>query len=111
MTKQKMTRPEQSRRKLQGKHRQMAATVLIYALLAVAVAWILRSASSNRSVALAKSPESQPLFIHTIENQAGPPRPAPQGMVWILGGEFSMGANDPPDMDEVGMKATEDARP
>ena len=32
-------------------------------------------------------------------------------MVWIPGGEFSMGANDPPDMDEVGMRATEDARP
>jgi formylglycine-generating enzyme required for sulfatase activity len=32
-------------------------------------------------------------------------------MVWIPGGEFSMGANDPPDMDEVGMRATKDARP
>jgi formylglycine-generating enzyme required for sulfatase activity len=32
-------------------------------------------------------------------------------MVWIPGGEFSMGAADPPDMDNVGMKATEDARP
>jgi formylglycine-generating enzyme required for sulfatase activity len=32
-------------------------------------------------------------------------------MVWISGGEFSMGANDPPEMDAVGMKATEDARP
>jgi formylglycine-generating enzyme required for sulfatase activity len=32
-------------------------------------------------------------------------------MVWIPGGEFSMGANDPPEMDAVGMKATEDARP
>jgi len=32
-------------------------------------------------------------------------------MVWIPGGEFSMGANDPPDMDDVGMKATVDARP
>ena len=32
-------------------------------------------------------------------------------MVWIPGGEFSMGANDPPDMDDVGMKATTDARP
>jgi formylglycine-generating enzyme required for sulfatase activity len=32
-------------------------------------------------------------------------------MVWIPGGEFSMGANDPPGMDDVGMKATEDARP
>ena len=32
-------------------------------------------------------------------------------MVWIPGGEFSMGANDPPEMDDVGMKATTDARP
>jgi formylglycine-generating enzyme required for sulfatase activity len=32
-------------------------------------------------------------------------------MAWIPGGEFSMGANDPPDMDDVGMKATLDARP
>jgi hypothetical protein len=34
-------------------------------------------------------------------------------MVWIPGGEFSMGAQDPPDMehDHVGMQATEDSRP
>ena len=33
-------------------------------------------------------------------------------MVWIPGGEFSMGAQDPPDMnDAVGMKATTDSRP
>src|SRR5262245_42229551 len=32
-------------------------------------------------------------------------------MVWIPGGEFSMGAADPPGMDEVGMKGTLDSRP
>ena len=33
-------------------------------------------------------------------------------MVWIPGGEFSMGAQDPPDMnDKVGMQATTDSRP
>ena len=33
-------------------------------------------------------------------------------MVWIPGGEFSMGAQDPPDMnDAVGMQATRDSRP
>jgi formylglycine-generating enzyme required for sulfatase activity len=32
-------------------------------------------------------------------------------MVWIPGGEFSMGAQDPPDMTEVGMQAARDARP
>jgi formylglycine-generating enzyme required for sulfatase activity len=32
-------------------------------------------------------------------------------MVWIPGGEFSMGAADPPGMDSVGMNATTDSRP
>ena len=32
-------------------------------------------------------------------------------MVWIPGGEFSMGAAEPPAMDDVGMKATTDSRP
>ena len=32
-------------------------------------------------------------------------------MVWIPGGEFSMGAQNPPDQDDVGMKATLDSRP
>jgi sulfatase modifying factor 1 len=50
-------------------------------------------------------------FQPTIENRESAPRAAPKGMVWIPGGEFSMGANDPPDMDDVGMKATLDARP
>ena len=50
-------------------------------------------------------------FEPTIVSNAVAPGSVPEGMVWIPGGEFSMGANDPPDMDEVGMKATEDARP
>ena len=36
---------------------------------------------------------------------ADPPGPAPAGMVWIPGGEFSMGAGDPPDLNDVGMNA------
>ena len=43
-------------------------------------------------------------FTNTISNSMTPPNTAPAGMAWIPGGEFSMGANDPPDMDEVGMK-------
>ena len=50
-------------------------------------------------------------FAATVSNSTNAPGASPEGMVWIPGGEFSMGANDPPDMDEVGMKATEDARP
>src|SRR5437016_13490461 len=50
-------------------------------------------------------------FSRTMENSDPAPGPSPEGMVWIPGGEFSMGANDPPDMDDVGMRATTDARP
>src|SRR5215471_11223444 len=44
-------------------------------------------------------------FEPTKLNSGIAPSSVPDGMVWIPGGEFSMGANDPPDMDEVGMKA------
>ncbi len=50
------------------------------------------------------------LFGPTVANP-GPLRLTFPGNGLDPGGEFSMGANDPPDMDEVGMKATEDARP
>jgi len=50
-------------------------------------------------------------FQPTVENHEAALGSAPKGMVWIPGGEFSMGANDAPDMNDVGMKATFDARP
>ena len=50
-------------------------------------------------------------FGPTIPNRRPAPGPPAPGMVWIPGGEFSMGANDPPDMNPVGMNATRDARP
>src|SRR5262249_42018120 len=50
-------------------------------------------------------------FQPTKESVSTAPGTPPSGMVWMLGGEFSMGANDPPEMNEVGMQATTDARP
>jgi formylglycine-generating enzyme required for sulfatase activity len=50
-------------------------------------------------------------FLSTTTNPGAAPPNAPEGMVWIPGGEFSMGAQDPPAMDEVGMQATGDSRP
>jgi len=50
-------------------------------------------------------------FAPTVPNKKSAPLPAPVGMIWIPGGEFSMGAQDPPGMDDVGMKATQDSRP
>jgi formylglycine-generating enzyme len=50
-------------------------------------------------------------FAPTIPNTKPASAPAPSGMVWIPGGEFSMGAMDPPAVSEVGMHAAADARP
>lgn len=75
------------------------------------------AASSTPTVsqpAAAAAPEPAPKsasFLPTVANAAPAPGTAPQGMVWITGGEFSMGAQDPPDMNEVGMQATKDSRP
>lgn len=50
-------------------------------------------------------------FGPTVPNKEPAPSKAPLGMVWISGGEFSMGAQDPPGGDMVGMQATTDSRP
>ena len=50
-------------------------------------------------------------FLPTVANSSTAPGQPQQGMIWIPGGEFSMGAQDPPDMNPVGMQAARDARP
>jgi formylglycine-generating enzyme len=50
-------------------------------------------------------------FEPTIPNSAPSPGKVPEGMVWIPGGKFSMGAQEPRHVNEVGMHAIMDSRP
>lgn len=49
--------------------------------------------------------------LPTVENRAAAPSRAPEGMVWIPGGEFSMGASGADEDPDIAMGSLEDARP
>jgi formylglycine-generating enzyme required for sulfatase activity len=85
-----------SRRKLRAERRDLAIGFFLALLLFVAVAWIYRVKGPSRSAAMAmvESPGASSFFRPTIANTTKAPLPAPGGMVWIPGGEFSMGASD-----------------
>ena len=75
-------------------------------MIAVSVGLSARPVCSATNSEVAKSD-----FAPTIPNRAPAPGPAPMGMVWIPGGEFSMGTADPRGTEGGGMLSMEDARP
>jgi formylglycine-generating enzyme len=69
--------------------------------------WRISTSRTQAPVSMATVAAFQP----TVENTRSAPGQPPPGMVWIPGGEFSMGAAESPDMNMVGMQATTDSRP
>src|ERR1700722_6035893 len=67
--------------------------------------------AATRNTQPSASEMKEVAFAPTVPNAAANPARAPSGMLWIPGGEFSMGAQNPPDVDDGGMKATLDSRP
>lgn len=81
--------------------RWMAVCLLPVVLLVVAVLATRRGGS----------PPAATGFLPTIVAADPGPAPAPTGMAWIPGGEFSMGCADPRGLDHGGPDAMADARP
>ena len=93
----------------QPRKRRGFALAITVSALAIVAAWIFLS--TKKAGVLSRSQVLVGAFGPTISNKGGSPYPPPEGMAWIPGGEFSMGAGDPPDANDVGMKATLDSRP
>src|SRR5262249_34423229 len=84
-----------------------AAALIVVAVVLGALA-LTRSRPATAGPSL---PAAEATFLPTVANSVPAPSDAPQGMVWIPGGEFSMGARDPRGVPEGGMQSMEDARP
>ena len=93
------------------------AVIVVAAAAGVTFALLSRRAESPPALVTGAQEMSRAAvsrqFTPTVANDAAPPGPAPEGMAWIPGGEFSMGAVDPlgQDANAVGMQATTDSRP
>ncbi|MCI0613811.1 formylglycine-generating enzyme family protein, partial [bacterium] len=89
--------------------------VVVIAIVGI-IAWYLKSRPATVPPPVISQPSAQPAtpsspFQETIPNKQTAPSEAPEGMVWIPGGEYSMGAADPRGMNHGGPDAMDDARP
>ena len=92
-----------------GASRTPWALIFLGVALIAGVGWWYRGRITAPMTATSSSGSTE--ARSTVENAATPPGERPEGMVWIPGGEFSMGAAEQPGMNEVGMQATTDSRP
>jgi sulfatase modifying factor 1 len=89
-----------------------AVALTLLSLSSIYICATLYQSSAGQSQAASPSSGNSKIeFGPTLPNKNPAPTKSPTGMVWITGGEFSMGAQDPPEMNMVGMQATTDSRP
>lgn len=111
-------------KELQKKNPAAGLRLLLLAAVALTLIgglawWLFRNAPSttdSAKPAKAKNttpltPNAQPNFEATIVNAVSAPNSLPAGMVYVPGGEFSMGSLDPTEMVCGGDQPMDDARP
>src|SRR5215831_14437842 len=110
MSKARAKRSMSSRRRIAPARRWSAVVIVVVVMTVVAVVALKASRKKNPE---ATATPTASAFLATVENGSAPSGERPEGMVWIPGGEFSMGAADPmgADNNDVGMHATDDSRP
>jgi sulfatase modifying factor 1 len=89
---------------------KVRAVALATAALGTAVLALFHQRAMHRKASL-QSPASEGRFEETVPNAGPSPIHVPSGMVWVPGGEFSMGVEDPLAGDSVRMMAATDSRP
>ena len=96
-----------------GAHANRTSRMLVPLAVVVigGAGWWLYTSRPQAPASMPTVSPSVPEVQSTVENAATPPGERPEGMVWIPGGEFSMGAAEQPGMNDVGMQATRDSRP
>jgi sulfatase modifying factor 1 len=111
------SRMVQKQRSSIAKPRMVLLAVLGLAILGGAGWLLLRGNRANESTATTAIrtsvavPNAQPNFEATLPNPAAAPGALPAGMIYVPGGEFSMGSLDPTEMVCGGDQPMDDARP
>jgi formylglycine-generating enzyme len=87
-----------------------------YVSLGIVLTFAVNACERARPAGTTQAPPPSPTavadaFAPTIPNSAPPPGSPPAGMVWIPGGEFSMGSGDPTTLPHGGHDAMPDTRP
>ena len=100
--------------KMRRKQRRTSHRLLklvAFTLLAGLIAGVVTLTRSRGVGAGGSRAATQTSFFPSAINRNSAPGSAPEGMVWIPGGEFSMGILDPRGAPEGGMQSMADARP
>ena len=85
--------------------------VSVLGIVALLAGAYLMLGSDDAQEPLTTSRALDPTFLPTVANQDRPVGSAPRGMVWVPGGEFSMGASDPGDLGPLPMDTLADTQP